>query len=120
VTSGAKFEFDAQLAPKSDPKLTKELGVTIRHNGQGNTVESHHLPKVQVGHMRSIIGLVAWNEVCYLRKAIHNHKDEVLVALGPWKTKYEIHAYIQPRPLRNRKWSVQTVGMRMALGPLAS
>jgi len=94
VAGGAELEFSSQIPSKSKSKMTKELGVTIGQNGQGNTVESYHLPKVQVGHMRSIIGLVAWNEMCHLRKAIYNHKDGVLVALGSGKTKYQIHVNV--------------------------
>jgi len=55
-------------------------------------VKLNHLFKVQIGYVGGTIGLVAWNEVP--RKAVNHYKDEVLVPLGLWQTKDEIHANI--------------------------
>lgn len=41
-------------------------------------MEFDHLFEVQIGYMGSIIGPIAWNEVCHLWKVIHHHKDGVL------------------------------------------
>jgi len=49
---------------------------------RGMPMESNHLFEIKIGHMRGIIGLVAWNEVGHFGEIVHYHHNGVFVALG--------------------------------------
>ena len=53
--------------------------------------------------------------MCHLRKSVHNNKHGILSILSSRQTKYEIHANVFPRLLRNRKRHVKTMGLSFRL-----
>jgi len=79
-------------------------------------MELNHFFKVQSGYVSSIVGLVAWNEVCHLWKTINHHKDGVFVPLSLWQAKDEIHANIFPWEAWNRQGSVKALRESVTLG----
>ena len=64
------------------------------------------------------MGLVAWDEVCHLGKAINHYKDGVLVPLSSWQTKYEIYANIFPWETWNQQSCVKALRKGVTLGHL--
>jgi len=84
MTHSAKLELSPQLSPQCDPKVTQELRVLIGDNGEWNCMESRHLSKVEIHHVRSIIGLMASYEIGHLGEAIYYHDNGVFIALRTW------------------------------------
>jgi len=84
MTFIAKLELSPQLSPQGNPKATQELRVLIGYNREWNAMESHHLSKAEIRHMRSIIGLMAWYEMGHLGEAVYYQHNGVLVALSTW------------------------------------
>ena len=64
--------------------MTQKLRVPIGDNVEGHAMESHHLSKVQICHMRSIIGFMASYEMGHLGEAVYYHHNGVFVALSTW------------------------------------
>ena len=81
--------------------MAQELSVPIRHYGPWNSMELNHLIKVR--YIGGIMGLVTWDEVFHLRKAINRYKDRVLLPLSPWQPKYKVCANIFPWETWNRQ-----------------
>jgi len=100
--------------------MTKKFGVTIGYHALWNAMQSHNLLEIEVGHLSSIIGGMARDEVRHLGESINNHHNGVFVPLGPRQTRDEIQANVLPRGLRNGEWRIQSLGQRMALGHLTS
>jgi len=46
VASGAILELGSHLLPQDNPKVLKELGITVQDYGPWNTMQSHDFPEV--------------------------------------------------------------------------
>ena len=70
--------------------MAKELAISIGHHTLGDAMKPHSLLKIEVGNMRSIIGGMAWDEVCHFRKSIYHHHNGFFVSLGPREPRNEV------------------------------
>lgn len=54
-----------EQSPQSNPKVTKELGVSVGGDGLMYSMQANHLPKEQPCNVGSVRSHSTWYEVCH-------------------------------------------------------
>ena len=54
MTSVAVIKGCVKLPPKNPPKVTEELGIAIKGDGLGHSMQTHYLFEEQIGYLNGI------------------------------------------------------------------
>jgi hypothetical protein len=96
------------------PKLAREHWITVRYDGLGKAMEFVDIVQENLGHLDSRIGVLPGNEMCKLRKLVHDNKNAIKLTRGR-KSIDEIHQGHLPGCRGNRQ-GLQKSGRKRTLG----